>query len=765
MTAQELNTYINRVLGNSIRCLLPSYWWKRLLTQIVEYVDGVDTKFNNKVKTLDNKINNIDLDSYTTKSEFDSLNSEVNTLDGRVSDLEDEKQNVLISGTTIKTINGVSILGSGDIEIQSESGGITAETDPIFSASPAAGIDDDDIANWNSKGTITEIVMNGESKGISGVVDLGTVLTSHQDISGKLDKTEASNTYVTKQELIQNIDPYNTDGIYAVTQDGDLVSYYRADESCIGVALVKGNHKFIIAKDDLQDTRTTFLWNYTTADTEILNYTTVDGIVTYGSFFDTDTTQLSTDYTTWLDGALSDFNGKENSKILISNSSRDTEMGYALKKFNNGSTTSNNFKFDDWYIPALGQLALMRIYQDEINEFFIKIGGSTFSDEYWSSSENTSSYAYTVSFNTHSYLGITNKNVFYKKVRLLRDITIKESISKTSQLINDSNYIVDYGMFPDGVYAVTNTLNLVSRENADESCIGVAFIQGEHRYMISKYDSEESYWGYNLNIDIPDIINYETETEAEQDFNGYNNTKAIQNAYTTYDKTINEKDMCYFLNAFNVKSESQLFDDWYIPAYGQWHLMLPFQTEINAVFNKINGDILTRQYQTSTERNTSTSHTYSRFTAGWSSPGKQYLRCVRFIRDLKSIRDELDQQTISISTLQDSVTIVQDNITILQDNQYKPLIALSSNKAHLLPNKYYRVDTTYYSSLTITLEPESNPDILNEYFIEFAIGSSSMTISLPDDIKWVNGEIPQFFADTTYQISIVNNLGIVTSFK
>ena len=93
MTAKELNAYINKVLGNSIRCLLPSYWWKRLLTQIVDYVDGVDTKFDNKVKTLDNKINT------------------------SVSNLETEKQDVLISGTSIKTINGVSILGSGDIEI------------------------------------------------------------------------------------------------------------------------------------------------------------------------------------------------------------------------------------------------------------------------------------------------------------------------------------------------------------------------------------------------------------------------------------------------------------------------------------------------------------------------------------------------------------------------------------------------------------------------------------------------------------------------
>lgn len=40
-------------------------------------------------------------------------------------------------------------------------------------------------------GTITGIKMNGSSKGTSGVVDLGTVITSHQDISGKVDNTTA----------------------------------------------------------------------------------------------------------------------------------------------------------------------------------------------------------------------------------------------------------------------------------------------------------------------------------------------------------------------------------------------------------------------------------------------------------------------------------------------------------------------------------------------------------------------------------------------
>ena len=45
------------------------------------------------------------------------------------------------------------------------------------------------LAKSKGNGTITEVKMNGASKGTSGVVDLGTVITAHQDISGKVDKT------------------------------------------------------------------------------------------------------------------------------------------------------------------------------------------------------------------------------------------------------------------------------------------------------------------------------------------------------------------------------------------------------------------------------------------------------------------------------------------------------------------------------------------------------------------------------------------------
>ena len=59
----------------------------------------------------------------------------------------------------------------------------------------------------------------------------------------------------------------------------------------------------------------------------------------------------------------------------------------------------------------------------------------------------------------------------------------------------------------------------------------------------------------------------------------------------------------------------------------------------------------------------------------------------------------------------------------------------------------------------------ANSNIINEYFVEFTTSSSGTTISLPSTIKWANGETPTFEANTTYQISIVNNLGVVITFK
>lgn len=59
-------------------------------------------------------------------------------------------------------------------------------------------------------GTITGITMNGASKGTSGVVDLGTVITAHQDISGKLDTSKVKNTSSTTAGDVYDVRYINT---------------------------------------------------------------------------------------------------------------------------------------------------------------------------------------------------------------------------------------------------------------------------------------------------------------------------------------------------------------------------------------------------------------------------------------------------------------------------------------------------------------------------------------------------------------------------
>ena len=119
------------------------------------------------------------------------------------------KQNTLVSGTNIRTVNGQSLLGSGNITIEGGGGGgltseqvtaivqdeiqtpLSGKVDKIdgkglssndYTAaekSKLAGIASGATANT---GTVTGVKMNGVTKGTSGLVDLGTVLTSHQDI-------------------------------------------------------------------------------------------------------------------------------------------------------------------------------------------------------------------------------------------------------------------------------------------------------------------------------------------------------------------------------------------------------------------------------------------------------------------------------------------------------------------------------------------------------------------------------------------------------
>lgn len=101
------------------------------------------------------------------------ITSETSLSKGSTSGSGNAVTDLSVSGHTITLTKGKTFLES--------------ESDPIFAASAAYGISSSDITNWNGKtsnvGTITGITMNNVSKGTSGVVDLGTVITSETTLS------------------------------------------------------------------------------------------------------------------------------------------------------------------------------------------------------------------------------------------------------------------------------------------------------------------------------------------------------------------------------------------------------------------------------------------------------------------------------------------------------------------------------------------------------------------------------------------------------
>ena len=120
---------------------------------------------------------------------------------------------------------------------------------------------------------------------------------------------------------------------------------------------------------------------------------------------------------------------------------------------------------------------------------------------------------------------------------------------------------------------------------------------------------------------------------------------------------------------------------------------------------------------------------------------------------------------VATSVKVDGVSKTPSNGVVDAGYVNKQLITSTSSTMTLSPNIYYRNTSTSLSTLTITLGSITNSNIINEYFVEFTTSSSGTTISLPSTIKWANGEAPTFEASTTYQISIVNNLGVVITFK
>lgn len=77
MTTQELKQSIEKVLGNNIRCLLPSYWWKRLFNQVADRIEDVEQSTS---QLIDSKVEEVKMPIVESESELYGLKIEEGSL-------------------------------------------------------------------------------------------------------------------------------------------------------------------------------------------------------------------------------------------------------------------------------------------------------------------------------------------------------------------------------------------------------------------------------------------------------------------------------------------------------------------------------------------------------------------------------------------------------------------------------------------------------------------------------------------------------------
>lgn len=163
-----------RILNNQDLSIANNFKNGGTTTEKIEYVSEFDGYFNVQVGKIDGtKITPVD---YNCSIIVDA--SRINSIEQDAEDIKESvnnKQDILVSGESIKTINGESILGSGDIEIKNGDSTVAKTTDGLFSKhTPFTNIIDDcqDVSKWTITNTSSDIVSVDENSYVLGSLSL-----------------------------------------------------------------------------------------------------------------------------------------------------------------------------------------------------------------------------------------------------------------------------------------------------------------------------------------------------------------------------------------------------------------------------------------------------------------------------------------------------------------------------------------------------------------------------------------------------------------
>ena len=164
----------------------------------------------------------------------------------------------------------------------------------------------------------------------------------------------------------------------------DLSSNSRYAYITLGVRVRAYSHQWIIGKENmLNDTGgNTHQW-------AVQNGWNIDELKDYSN---------PNDGTVW-----DDFDGEGNTDKIVAYAKTNNRSHPAAERVRAYSLSSDDPAVGKYYLPSIAQMRTMTKYRDEIDDMMTLISGSTLiKDWYWSSTEYSSSYAWTVNVSSGS---------------------------------------------------------------------------------------------------------------------------------------------------------------------------------------------------------------------------------------------------------------------------------------------------------------------------------------------------------------------------
>ena len=122
--------------------------------------------------------------------------------------------------------------------------------------------------------------------------------------------------------------------------------------------------------------------------------------------------------------------------------------------------------------------------------------------------------------------------------------------------------------------------------------------------------------------------------------------------------------------------------------------------------------------------------------------------------------DEMTTMQNSISSINRSMSAMSESMTSLREDVHITKVSKTDTNVTILPGKMYvwgRVN-----GLTVTLGAGTE-GIVNEYMMQFTVGSSLFALTLSPSVKWV--EEPDWEVGYVYQVSIEDGLAVAAGWE